>query len=338
MANQAIKRLSLYLAAIELFAYGLIRPGKGEIETITIFDIGNIQSHQYGANQQDFRKHFEQLIEDPLIWNEMQKYYPVEDFESEEEAYFFYQKYFDLIYDSGCGYAAAANLIFRLYEGKEKEFEEKFGYPIYTIKNNEIDFNYEMLMLEFFNYSNLVVQKNQKLIEKSMKKSLLEFKLMQYIRKNDYTRLGKEDIMSWTEEDWEKYHKDETERKKKIEELNEAVRNAKNEYTNFGITLDARFGYLYNFLGNHGIHVDIRMKSKFKNPSPDEIVASDGYTLYKVDMNGNLGVPKTEGDHYMYITKVEDDGDVFVSSWGDMYLFDNSTASYTEEVVITPSR
>ena len=39
----------------------------------------------------------------------------------------------------GCGYVAMVNMIFIEYEGREKEFEEDFGFPMY--KNGELNYN-----------------------------------------------------------------------------------------------------------------------------------------------------------------------------------------------------
>ena len=45
------------------------------------------------------------------------------------------------------------NSLFVEYEGKEKEFLDKFGFPMYNInEEGDIDFNYEYLILDFFSY------------------------------------------------------------------------------------------------------------------------------------------------------------------------------------------
>ena len=126
------------------------------------------------------------------IWEEMQKYYPVDSFKSEGEAMFFYEKYFNIIYDCGCGYAAAANFIFHIFEGKEEEFQEKFGFPMYSMTDKGIDFNYELMMLKFFNFLHLVTNDDSKAIRDFMKKDMLEFKLFQLVREdaNKIHRIG----------------------------------------------------------------------------------------------------------------------------------------------------
>ena len=61
----------------------------GKLKDISIFDDENNNILQYGGNQTDFKYKFQELIKDKLIWEELQKYYPLELFDSEEEAYFF---------------------------------------------------------------------------------------------------------------------------------------------------------------------------------------------------------------------------------------------------------
>ncbi len=98
-----------------------------EHKVISIFDKDNINSYQYGANQEVFRFKFKQLIRDPYIWEEMQNYYPVEKFTTEEEL-FFYEKYFDIIRDCGCGYAAATNTLSNYLKEKKKIFMKSLAF------------------------------------------------------------------------------------------------------------------------------------------------------------------------------------------------------------------
>ncbi len=313
-------------------------PETGEYEPISIFDKENTKTHQYGANQRVFKKKFEELIQDPYIWEEMQKYYPVDSFKSEGEAMFFYEKYFNIIYDCGCGYAAAANFIFHIFEGKEEEFQEKFGFPMYSMTDKGIDFNYELMMLKFFNFLHLVTNDDRKAINDSMKKDILEYRLFQLIRE-DAPRLSKQDTSNWTDEDWDNWKKEEKAREEKIAYLSEKYKRAKNKYTNFGIEVNGTYGYLYIFLANHGVPINTSVKFGNKDHQVDDIIATGNFTLYPINQDGEVGEAKKEfGDHYMYITDIEEDGDIIVSSWGDMYLLDNSNASWTDSVVLQPSK
>ena len=127
---------------------------KKSFSPISIFDDENeFEMNQYGASQMAFKDSFDNLIKDPLIWEEMQKYYPIDSFDSEDEAMEYYERYFNNITKTGCGFAAAANIVFKEFEGREKEFEEIFGYPMYTVDAGNIDFNYEIFELSHFNYN-----------------------------------------------------------------------------------------------------------------------------------------------------------------------------------------
>ena len=48
----------------------------------------------------------------------------------------------------GCGYAAAVNLIMRMYEGRAADFERDFGFPMYDEHSGRL--NYNMLLLDLY--------------------------------------------------------------------------------------------------------------------------------------------------------------------------------------------
>ena len=130
------------------------RTFKNENKDAYIFDKDNTKSYQYGGNQKAFKYNFNSLISNPLIWDEMQLYFPISDFDSYEKAMEFYRSYFNTISNCGCAYVGVTNKIFETFYGKEEEFEKIFGFPMYVInEDNSIDFNYELLILKFFNYS-----------------------------------------------------------------------------------------------------------------------------------------------------------------------------------------
>lgn len=58
----------------------------------------------------------------------LQKYFPIDNFDSYEEAIYFYKRYFNIIAECGCGYVAIANSIFNYFEGREKDFQETFKF------------------------------------------------------------------------------------------------------------------------------------------------------------------------------------------------------------------
>lgn len=132
---------------------------KNLLYPVSIYDDENISSNQYGADQGAMAHNFEGYIKRPEIWDEMQKYYPVESFTSKADAYEFYERYFNLITNTGCGFAAATNIIFDEYKGREDEFYKTFGFPMYYVSKNKngefyINYNYEIMELKIFNYCN----------------------------------------------------------------------------------------------------------------------------------------------------------------------------------------
>lgn len=59
--------------------------------------------------------------------------------------------------DAGaCSYAQACNEIFASFIGKEAEFEQKFGYPMYKIENGNKVLNSNELLLDLYVYTNTV--------------------------------------------------------------------------------------------------------------------------------------------------------------------------------------
>ena len=65
-----------------------------------------------------------------------------------------YQLYLSALNSVGCGYVAFVNSIFEHFKGREGEFEEKFGFPMYNVNyRGEIDYNYEYLILDLFNFA-----------------------------------------------------------------------------------------------------------------------------------------------------------------------------------------
>lgn len=63
--------------------------------------------------------------------------------------------YLNKLNSEGCGYVALANTIFVYYQGKEKDFEQAFGYAMY---NKNGDLNYNLLIADV--YSSMDNRKN----------------------------------------------------------------------------------------------------------------------------------------------------------------------------------
>ena len=317
----------------EIQIYKRLDSETGEYKPVSIFDKVNNKFDQYGASQQVFRDNSDKLIQDSYIWDELQKYFPVEQFDEYEDAIFFYKKYLDIIYDCGCGYAAAANFVFHMYEGKEEEFFNTFGYPMYTNKNGIIDFNYEVFMLKFFNYSNIDVQKLRKTIEKSIARSFYDYKRKSLSKSK--IRYSRREIALWTEEQWNEFREIEKERKIKLDEYNELFNNSEDFYYNFGIEEDSSFGYLYMYLRNYGVNISSSFKYGLGIPQVDNIVSSDDYILYTINNDGSMAFGKNVDEaHYIYISEITEDGLIIVSSWGEMYYFDNTSPSKTKKIIL----
>lgn len=135
--------------------YYRYNPDTKEIKNISIFDEENIRTLQYGAKQENF-KNYMLLMHNNEIVEEMERYYPRSAFETDDDYWYFIGRYFNIIAETGCGYSASINTIFKEYEGKEDEFRDIFGFDMYDTDNvtGKINFNYELMFLKYFNYCN----------------------------------------------------------------------------------------------------------------------------------------------------------------------------------------
>lgn len=362
MKRAIIRKIALSLAFFQLFSGGLFHNNKkdikpqlgnceyvlvdnqnvpiyqkvnsvtGNLETISIFDDENILTRQYGANQKVFRTKADELIQDPLIREELESFFPSSNFECEDDALFFYEKYLYIIYDSGCGYAAAADFVFHLFEGREEEFYEKFGYPMYTFKDGKIDFNYEIFMLKFFNYYNLVCREDYESIDKWTLKDLYEHQAFRIAADNEFRKPYKNRDL--TDEEYDELKRLETEHEQKLKEVGLKARTTKKIPVNMGIPVDARYGYLYVYLALRGVNIDCYYEDYVKKLEQDNIVACDRSILYKVKSNGEVEEGKDyNGWHYVYVTETGDQ--IVVSSWGEKYILNNSVATDTDRIIFS---
>lgn len=311
--------------------------GDGEKSAvISIFAEENNETKQYGANQKVFKKYFTELINDPYVWKEMQKYYPEKNFSCHEEALAFYKSYFGIIYDCGCGYAVACDVIFKYFEDKPKEFEKTFGYPMYTIRDGVIDYNYEVLLLEFFNFSVLQMQNEYETIERATRKDMYDYELNAYITSKDFLRKEPENMTEKQKEEWNEFKR---KRSEKYMELYNRWSNEPEPKINLGIELNASFGYLYVFLSAHHLDNSIMMVYTVKGYEVGDIVAAGGFHLYESEEQQenedsfHSDLTKV-GDHYVYVTEITPDGKIIVSSWGERYIFDPTKATWKNKVLI----
>lgn len=263
-------------------------------EAISIFDEENIETSQYGANQDDFDYHFNELIKDPLIYNELQKYYPINKFSSTSSAMYFYKELFNIIADYGCGYVCVANKVFHYFEGREEEFENTFGYPMYKVNyKGDIDFNYEIFILKFFNYS---------------------------INNRNYKPVNYDDIIKGLTSD--------------KNTINSSITGNTVNPCELALPLDKSFGKVSNYLKNYGLDANaIFYKESIGSYNIDDIVASENFTLYIENSLGFKSIYKDNVPcHYIYITGYTADGMPIVSSWGEKYIFDINSGDWVSKV------
>ena len=118
---------------------------------ISIFGDYNIDSKQYGSDQNSFQDNLDKLINDENIVNILNQYIPNDNLDLKK-------KYLVSIARSGCGYGSIANAVFNELTGHEDVFLDTFGYPMYNVKmNNEgipnvVDFNYEPVLLDIYSF------------------------------------------------------------------------------------------------------------------------------------------------------------------------------------------
>lgn len=269
----------------------------------------------------------------------MQKYFPVSDFNNEEEARFIYKKYFNRLASLVCGYAAAADFVFQLFDGREEEFYERFHFPMYKVVDGKIDFNYELFMLKFYHYSKIDKQGEKEAIINSFSKDLYEFQLEEYLKERNNNKSKKKDITKMTDEEWEEMKKDEEEKNRVIREYKEKIANAESEQPLTVIPKDGNFGYIHQFLRQFGITINVYSIDNFDDPHVGDIVASNIFKLHLLDENGNIiAVNENNYSHYFYITDITSDGKIIVSNNGLMYQFDPNEANSTEIVRLELSK
>ncbi len=119
---------------------------------VNIFGDYNIDSIQYGGNQCIFGTHKYDLISDANIQRIIKKRF--DECSSEELL-----NYFSVVAETGCGYVAMTNAVFKTFEGREEEFYKTFGYPMYKVhyyndENADIDYNYEPMILDLYSEIN----------------------------------------------------------------------------------------------------------------------------------------------------------------------------------------
>ena len=220
------------------------------------------------------------MLEDPNILKILEENFP----DATEEQYI---HYFEKISNSGCSYTAMINSLFSVYEGKEQEFYDMFGFSMYTITSNgTIDYNYEPLILEWATYywKNLYIND--------------PFHLDSDVNNIDTIAIYSEGSSSETYQMFSQYLNEKygisseitlDDEKLSIEKYTSIVEDGKSVvYGGAGWDL-------------YEINPDTGERGKLH--------LEDGY------------------GHAMYVTGFTDNGDIIISSWGKQYILDTSNQS-----------
>lgn len=220
------------------------------------------------------------------------------------------------INSEGCGYVAFANNIFVEFEGREQEFEEVFGFPMY---NESGDFNFNRLLIDFYASTDDRYDLNQP--DGSL--ALVHAALSRYMGREEEFREkygvelylnGDRNSGCWNEEAMQRIL-DEYQGQD-IVELEQSgmsgyeMNNRIHQYmSDKGIHYESEFVQSPQLLGTE--QIDQYLDSG-KNIN---IVVSD-FNLY--NENGDI-VHGDVGGHWMTITGTTEDGRYIVSSWGERY-------------------
>lgn len=262
---------------------------------LNLYDDINIESNQYGGNQKTFIKS-SSLLDDSYVEKNLKSYFPNETSNDYET----YISNFDTI---GCGYVSMINSIFNEYIGREKEFEDKFGFPMSQSKGSgKIDFNYEYLILDYYNYLNTNLGNDIGNVSIDDFGNLIGNKT--YKQETGFT--------NYSYASFQKYLKD----RYNIDiELNEKY--LKSETNQSFVTEDNSFDY----------NQILNAYNDLKTDDNSVVIGSDSFDLYLYDdyiKHGRLSKKAVEncGGHCMTATGVTEDGNLIVSSWGKKYVLD----------------
>lgn len=249
-------------------------------ENISCFD-GT--SEQYGGSQMDFKNNVEDLLQDEIIISMLEEAYPDATMEQ-------YELYLYRVCNVGCGYTAAVNAIFEEYSGRESEFRQIFGFDMYTVNSNDsIDYNYEYLILDYFNY----IWSDECTIEETiigMNKDVTD------------GAIGGRNI---------------------VDNPTGGTTSAIIEEFELFLSQKYNVSVLVNHLNetiNENNYIDVYRRLVDENYD-SIIIWCQGADLF--DLDGNL-CNSNVGSHAMTVTGIHSDGRLIVSSWGNEYIIDLS--------------
>ena len=252
---------------------------------ISIFDDKNDIIRQYGGNQMDFKYKDEDMLENQNVMNILKENFPNA---SEEDYILFFHK----LCNTGCSYVGLVNTIFRCFEGREEDFKNTFGFPMYSIDNfGNKDFNYEPLIVEEYIY---------------LWKDFYNYNSIEKIYGNiAEVEVGDQSITNVTSTGAAGAGYDRMEKIAKYFSNKYGLNFSTECIRDFNIE---RLHELYEIYGSGYI-----------------IIVSEGYDLYSIDeKSGERGEVCSEdgGSHAMVLTGFTPNGDIIVSSWGNKYIID----------------
>lgn len=258
------------------------------------YDYMNNVNINYGGSQMDFQSYdgYSPLLDkdngyyDEYIANGLKKIFP--DATTEE-----YVAYLDRICNTGCGYVAFANSVFKSFEGHEEQFESIFGYPMYNETTKR--YNTDRLAFDAFNYI-WAEASNYTLNQIAYGDDSIDEN-----NNNNPVVLGSDggggtwDSMQYLFKDFmkEKYN------------LNIEV----------GVDSDVSIDDL-------NTKIEESIKEGY-----NVVIGANGYNLYGMD--DVLNYPDG-GGHAMAVTNVTNDGTIIVSTWGKSYILDMSSLEKNE--------
>lgn len=140
---------------VEMTEEGLIKLIDSKGNPLNIYGDYNCLTRQYGGDQGVFNYSYmkRMLLRDEAVVKIINERF---DKCTEEELY----NYFDSVAKTGCGYVAMTNWVFKNFEGKEDDFNNTFGYPMYNLQlcdDDEfiVDYNYEPMIFDLHSEINV---------------------------------------------------------------------------------------------------------------------------------------------------------------------------------------
>lgn len=257
----------------------------GVYQNINCYDKINCNSTQYGGNQMDFRYHTDELLQDPIILDKLKETYPDASMEQ-------YELYLNKICNTGCGYTALVNTIFNEYTGREDEFRDIFGFDMYKIDSSgNIDYNYEYLILDYFNYAWSYNYDIEELIadvsDDSTDLALSGEEVSIQTGANDYALNGL----------FDKYM-----------------------FKHYNVELESNLESCKN-----SEECIKKYKELIKNGHDNIYITSEGFDLISTKKDTEEPIRLRDiGSHGMAVTGINEDGNLIVSSWGEEYVIDLS--------------